>query len=235
MTQPAGHPHADLALIHRTRPPSTPREGHRPPLLLLLHGVGSHEGDLFRFAPQLDPRFLVLSLRAPLIREPGSYAWFFVERTPDGPHIDPQQLTTSAATLVRFIGEATSAYEADPQRVYLLGFSQGAIMSMTLALTQPRLLAGVVAIAGRIPSEVLPWAVPPEHIAGLPLLLEHGRHDEVLTIDSAHKARAVLEGQTVALTYREYDAPHTITQDMLADAIRWLDERLAEPPWTHSD
>jgi phospholipase/carboxylesterase len=232
MSQP-GRP-LDLALIHRIRPPSAPLDGPRPPLLLLLHGVGRHEGDLFRFAPQLDPRFLVLSLRAPLTREPGSYAWFIVEHTPAGPRIDPDQLAASRATLATFIAQAVNGYDADPQRVYLLGFSQGAIMSMTLALTEPRLLAGVVAIAGRIPSEVLSWTVPPEQTAGLPLLLEHGRLDQVLSIDWAHHAQAVLQRQRVALTYREYDAPHTITQNMLTDAIRWLDERLNEPPSTHS-
>ena len=230
MSRPA--PLSQLALAYLTRAPQPPdaAEQDHPPLLLLLHGVGSHEGDLFRFAARLDPRFLVLSARAPLTRAPGSYAWFFVEQTPAGPKIAPDQLAASRATLAQFIAEAVAAHHADPDRVYLLGFSQGAIMAMTLALTEPRLLAGLVAIAGRIPPEVLGWAVPPEQTAGLPLLLEHGRQDAVLNIDWAHKARAVLERQRVALTYREYDAPHSITQDMLADATSWLSARLDTPP-----
>jgi phospholipase/carboxylesterase len=229
MSQPA--PLSQLALTYLTREPQVPdaAQQDRPPLLLLLHGVGSHEGDLFRFAAQADPHFLVLSVRAPLTRAPGSYAWFSVEQTPHGPRIVSDQLAASRATLAQFIREAVAAHNADPDRVYLLGFSQGAIMAMTLALTQPRLLAGVVAIAGRIPPEVLSWAVSPEQTAGLPLLLEHGRQDEVLNIDWAHKARAVLEGQQVALTYCEYDAPHRITQEMLADATSWLSARLDAP------
>jgi phospholipase/carboxylesterase len=231
MSQPA--PLSQLALTYLTRDPQAPDAAQQdhPPLLLLLHGVGSHEGDLFRFAAQVDPRFLVLSVRAPLTRAPGSYAWFFVEQTPHGPRIVPEQLAASHATLAQFIREAVAAHNADPDRVYLLGFSQGAIMAMTLALTQPRLLAGVVAIAGRIPPEVLGWVVLPEQTAGLPLLLEHGRQDEVLNIDWAQKARAVLERQRVALTYREYDAPHRITQEMLADATSWLSARLDAPAW----
>jgi phospholipase/carboxylesterase len=225
-------PRPDLALTYLERPPALPMLDARPPLLILLHGVGSHERDLLRFADALDPRFHVLSVRAPLTRAPGSYAWFTVSFTATGPQIAPGQLDASRQLLSDFIGRVRSAYDADPRRVYLLGFSQGAIMSLTLALTRPELLGGVVAIAGRIPPEVLPWAVAPERTAGLPVLLEHGRQDEVLAIDWAHKARPLLDRQQIALTYREYDAPHTITQAMLADANRWLGERLDQPPWT---
>ncbi len=59
---------ADLSLTHLVRPPTQPSEA--PPLLLLLHGVGSNERDLFALAPQLDERFLVLSVRAPNPRGP---------------------------------------------------------------------------------------------------------------------------------------------------------------------
>ncbi len=71
----------NFSLHHVMRRPETPSEN--PPLLILLHGVGSHELDLFSLAPYLDKRFLVLSARAPNTMGPNSYAWFPVEIYPD--------------------------------------------------------------------------------------------------------------------------------------------------------
>lgn len=225
-------PADELSLVHLTRPPEAlPPPGARPPLLALLHGVGSNERDLFRLAPRLDARFVVLSLRAPLMRGPESFAWFFAEHTPQGTVIAPEQIMASRDHIARFLGEAVEAYAADPARVYLLGFSQGAIMSLTLALTRPERTAGIAPIAGRIPPEVLPELAPVERTAGLPVLLQHGTADTVLAIDWARTARTILEGQRVDLTYREYEAGHQITPGMLDAAARWLSARLDGPAW----
>src|SRR5687767_7263740 len=115
-----------LSLTHLVRAPARPHP--MPPLLLLLHGVGSNEHDLFSLAPQLDDRVLILSVRAPNVRTVGSYAWFNVTFAPQGSVIDPQQAERSRLALIQFIGEATQAYGVDPRQVYLMGFSQGAIM-----------------------------------------------------------------------------------------------------------
>ncbi len=136
--------------------------------MLLLHGVGSHEGDLLGLAPHLDGRFFVVSARAPITLGPGSYAWFHVEFTPAGPVINPQEAESSRLALLRVIGELVEAYALDPKRVFLAGFSQGAIMSLSVALTAPDKVAGVVAMSGRILPEVLLKMAPPEALAGLP-------------------------------------------------------------------
>lgn len=224
-------PRSDLSLVHLARSPQAPMPGGgRPPLLALLHGVGSNERALFQLAPAFDPRFQVVSLRAPLVRGLNSFAWFVAEPGPEGFRIiAPEQLAASRDTIVGFLAEAVAAYDADPTRVYLFGFSQGAIMSLTTVLTAPERLAGVVAIAGRIPPEVEPWIVPPERTAGLPLLLEHGRFDQVLPISWAERACPILERAQIALDYREYDAPHSITPPMLDDTTAWLAARLDEP------
>jgi len=228
MSQPT--PASKLSLVHLKRLPRIPH-GERPPLLFLLHGVGSNEQDLFALAPQFDPRFVVLSIRAPLVWGPDSFAWFTVRFQDDLPIINAKELDASRTRLTNFIGEAILAYNAHPARVYLFGFSQGAILGLTLALSVPRLLAGVVACAGRIPPEVLPWASPPSETSGLPVLLQHGREDTKLPIDWAHRARSTLDERGVVLTYREYDAGHTLTSEMLADANAWLADRLDGPPW----
>jgi phospholipase/carboxylesterase len=203
----------------------------KPPLLLLLHGVGSNEGDLFVLAPLLPPRFRVLSLRAPLVRGPARFAWFDVEFLPDGFRINPEQLDASRRTVIALIGEAVAAFDADPAQVYLLGFSQGAILSLALTLTQPEILAGVVALSGRIPPEVQPLLVGPKRTEGLPIFLGHGRLDSVVPYEWAERARELLERQRVALAFFPYEMDHRIAPETLRDAAAWLDGRLDAPRW----
>src|SRR5881409_1162544 len=150
-----------LSLVHLTQPPRAPSSGP-PPLLLLLHGVGSHEGDLIGLAPYLDGRFYIVSARAPIQLGPGMYGWYHVTLDPQVPVIDPAEAERGRITLLQFIDETIQAYSTDRHRVYLLGFSQGAIMSLSLALTRPEKLAGVAAMSGRMPPELPEKAGTPD-------------------------------------------------------------------------
>jgi len=213
-----------LPLIHLVRQPLP--QGSNPPLLLLLHGVGSNERDLFGLAPLLDPRLIVLSLRAPNTLAPGSYAWFHVDFTPQGPVIDPQQAEQSRQLLIETIQQAVATYDANPKRVYLMGFSQGAIMSASVTLTRPDLVAGAVLMSGRILPEIQPMIAAPEQLAGLPILLIHGTIDTVLPIHNGRASRDLLSTLPVNLTYHEYAMGHEVTQQSLADVQAWLREQL---------
>lgn len=211
--------------MHLTRPPTVHVAGP-PPLLLLLHGVGSHEGDLMGLAPYLDGRAFVVSARAPFTLAPGMYAWFQVQLDPRNPVINPEQAETSRQILIRFLDEVTAAYGTDPRRVYLIGFSQGAIMSLSILLTRPDTVAGVVAMSGRILPEVLPKMALPEAMRSIPVLVIHGQHDPVLLIDHGHAIRDRLATLPVDLTYREYAMGHEVTPESLADVVTWLRDRL---------
>jgi phospholipase/carboxylesterase len=226
MSQPSSTP--KLSLVHLVRPPRTRVQG-QPPLLIQLHGVGSHERDLFEFADLLDPRFLVVSARAPLVVGPDSFAWFDVRFLPQGNIINVEQLRASLATLVQFIGEAVQGYQTDPQRVYLLGFSQGGIMGLSVALTHPALVAGVAAMSARVPPEVVPAFAPKEELTGLPLLLTHGTEDMVIPIRDAREGQKVLADLPVDLTYHEYEMGHQVTPKSLDDVLAWLTARLNGP------
>src|SRR5258707_1243339 len=108
---------AALSLTHLFQQPRQSSDGP-PPLLILLHGLGSNEHDLVGLAPYLDPRFQIVSARAPYTLTPGSYAWFELGWTATGITIDPRQAEQSRVLLVGFIAEALAAYGGDPARVY---------------------------------------------------------------------------------------------------------------------
>ena len=226
-----------LVLHHLSQPPRTPQpSGERPPMLLFLHGVGSNETDLFGLAQTMDPRFHVLSLRAPHTVGPDSFAWFEVELSPEAPRINPWQAEASRQMLMRFLEQAPRYYRTDPQRLYLFGFSLGAIMSLALILTQPDILAGAVAIGGRTFPELFEEApplgghlAPHERLKGIPLLVIHGLRDEVLPIHYGRSTHERFSSLPVRLTYAEHDMPHMVSGASLREAASWLGARLAEP------
>lgn len=201
----------------------------KPPLLILLHGVGSNERDMAALAPAMDPRFLVLSVRSPIRIGPDAYAWFNVRFTPQGPQIDAQQAEAGWNLLARFIQDAVEDYGGDPSRVFVAGFSQGGILSLAALLTVPDLVAGAVCMSGRLLPEVLPHAA---RVAGKPVLLLHGTQDARLAVDYARKARSTLEGLGVDLAYQEFPMGHEITAASLALVKDWLGARLDETPLT---
>ena len=213
-----------LPLIHLVRQPKN--EAGTPPLLLLLHGFGSNEHDLYGLAPFLDKRFLIISVRAPNTLGPGSYAWFEVNFTPQGPVINPEQAEASRETLITFIKAAITAYGSDPKQVYLMGFSQGAIMSASVALTQPELVAGAVLMSGRILPEIQPLIASKEELAGLPFIVVHGTADTVLSITYGRASRELLSSLPVDLTYHEYPTGHEVSQKSLSDVTTWQTEQL---------
>jgi phospholipase/carboxylesterase len=217
-----------LSLVHTVRPPAVHAkpEGMRPPLLILLHGVGSNEQSMASRAAAFDPRFLVISARSPLVLGPSSFGWFHVTFTPQGPVIDRDEAAAGWAHVARFIDEAVAAYDADPAHVYVAGFSQGAIMALAALLTAPERIAGVAAMSGRLLPEVLPYAAAPERLEAKPVLIVHGVFDKKLGIHYARWAREQLARFPLALTYRELPVGHTISPESLDQVASWLSAQL---------
>ncbi len=216
-----------LSLSHRIKEPSIPTKGS-PPLLLLLHGLHGNEGSLFFLASKLDPRFFCVSARAPYESGKSSYAWFHVEFAPTGPAIRSEEAESSRVLLLSFIDELAGAYGVDPRRVYLLGFSQGAMMSLGAALSCPEKMAGLVAASGRILPELLPGMASPDRLEGLPIFVSHGLRDEMVPISHGRATRDRLARSTVDLSYNEYDMKHEIRQECIADMSAWLSSRLGK-------
>jgi len=215
-----------FSFLHLVR---EPRVAHStsPPLLLLLHGIGSNERDLFSMAPMLDGRFFVVSARAPIEMMPDAYAWFNLEFTREGgiiPNID--QAKISMKLLVSFIDELVEAYGVDPGCVYLMGFSQGAMMSLSVALTRPDKVARVVAMSGRLPEEVFANIGPLDEIKRLEIFVTHGTQDNVLPVDHGRDCRDRLKALGVPLTYNEYPMAHEVTMEALRDITAWVRSKL---------
>ncbi len=218
-----------MLLEHRVIEPRVPSS--RPPLLLLLHGIGADENDLLPLAPYLDPRFHVLAVRAPHEAEPMGYRWYAIDWSVTPPRGDAAEIIASRDLLGRFVEEATGAYGTDRDRVYLFGFSQGAIMSVSLLLAQPELVRGVVAHSGRLARLPGQEAPSPAALARAAALVLHGSLDDVVPVAQGRKTYEVLSsllGSRVA--YREFEhLGHGIDGASVGEAARWLSARLDLP------
>lgn len=215
----------DVKLHYLHRPPAEPA-GTAAPLLVLLHGVGSNEEDLYQLADQFDPRFFVASLRAPYSIGPGAHAWFSVQFGPDGPMHDPVLAEDSRQALIENLPRLAADHGLDPARIYLCGFSQGAIMGTYLMLTEPGMVAGLAAMSGRVLPEAIEKRAPDSELAGRPVLWVHGTQDQVLPIRFGRAAQDSLSRLPLDFEYAEFDMPHTVTQASLGRVSGWLSRRL---------
>ena len=212
-------PTAQLALHHRSRFPAHAGQAH--PTVICLHGRGSNEADLIGLAPYLDDRLLWISPRAPLDLM-GGYEWYRLE----GVGV-PQQATFDAALerLSRFITGASTAYPIDPARLFLMGFSQGSMMSYSFALTQPGRVAGVVAQSGYIPlSSGL--KVDEAGLKGKPFIVTHGAADPIIPVQWGRDARDYLARVGADVEYHEYPLGHSVSEESLTAIAAWMQQRL---------
>jgi phospholipase/carboxylesterase len=212
-------------LHHLLLPPRAP--GPRPPLLLLLHGVGRDETDLLGAVPGLDPRLLVVAARGPRPAGPGGFGWYDVDWNNDPPRKDPAQVLESRDQVIALLEQLRATQGADPERLFLLGFSQGAILSLAVALARPDLVRGVVAHSGRLLPESLP-ATPHPALPRLEVLLLHGLADQVILPVRSREALdrlAPLLGPRI--TAREFPGQgHALAPASVAAASAWLAARL---------
>lgn len=194
----------------------------KPPVLIMLHGVGSNEADLFSFADRIPGEYLVISARAPNTLGPDSYAWYQVDFSTGKPVFNQEQAEQSRIKLISFIEELGKEHPFDPARVYLCGFSQGAIMAYSVALTRPDLVRGIAAMSGRLLEEVKPLVKPSRALKQLSVFISHGTQDGTLPVRYASEAEAYLRSIGISPTLKTYNDGHAINAAMLADLLVWL-------------
>lgn len=193
--------------------------------LVLIHGRGADEHDLFPLLDMLDPdrRLLGICPGGPLALPPGGRHWYAVHRVgypdPDTFHSTFRGLS---GWLDRTLGDAGITID----RTVIGGFSQGAVMSYSLSLGPGRPKpAGVLALSGFIP-QVPDFDISLEDAAGLPVAIGHGLYDPVITVDFGRTAKQDLEAAGAEVIYRESPMPHTIDPEFLVELRPWLEERL---------
>jgi phospholipase/carboxylesterase len=207
-----------LTVIHQA--PRKPAPG-KPPLLVLLHGHGADEKDLLPMVLRLDPRFAIASPRAPFRIREGSYSWMNGNTGAD--------LDEARRAVLECIDQAVSSTGADASRVYVAGFSQGAMLALAIALTEPQKIAGAAVLSGRLSGTIRDHYAPLDTLRGFPILVTHGTEDRQIPVRSAREIRQALKALPINLEYHEFDGiGHSINDQAVSVLDRWLRQRLGQ-------
>ena len=212
-----------LSLHHLVREPKVKLD--KNPFLVLLHGYGSNEEDLFSFAAELPEEYYVISARAPYNMMYGSYAWYAINFDADeNKFSDLDQARESRDLIVKFIDELVATYPLDAEKATLIGFSQGCILSYSVALSYPQKVQRVVGMSGYFNEEIAVENYKTNDFSKLQIFASHGNVDQVVPVEWARKAKPILDNLGIKNVYKEYPVGHGVAPQNFYDFRNWLNE-----------
>lgn len=194
----------------------------KPSLVIMLHGVGSNEEDLFGLASYFPNDVVVVSARAPITLAQGSYAWFKIDRSSGKIVYDPAEADKSRMLISEFIDEMVNKYGVDKEKVFLFGFSQGAIMSYSVALAEPHKVKGIMALSGRLLPEAKLKTGKPDQLKRINAFIAHGTLDDVLPVSDSRLAAEFCKVAGIQVTFKEYKMKHQINDEEFTDLMNWF-------------
>ena len=211
----------NLSLEYLIREPKIKQE--KNPLLLLLHGYGSNEADLFSFASELPDEYYIISARAPYDLQYGSYAWYAINFDADqNKFSDFEQAKVSRDLIATFIDELIKTYPIDVKNITLVGFSQGSILSYAVALSHPEKVKNVIALSGYISEPIFEENYKNNNFSNLNVFASHGTVDQVIPVEWARKTKPFLDNLGIESTYKEYPVGHGVAPQNFYDFKNWL-------------
>ena len=213
----------DLALPYLVQQP-TEKTTHSP-VIILMHGYGSNEKDLFELRNYFPKNFIVVAVRAPYsLSRPNAYQWYEMGKS-DGHHSGKKEDVEHSKQLVlKFITQVTQKYKADPTQVYLSGFSQGAMMSYAVGLTNPGQLKGIAPLSGMI-MDFLHKDIKADALKKLKIFISNGTADERISFTDGKASYDYLVSLGLKPEFHQYEGMgHQISKDVINDLINWLNK-----------
>jgi phospholipase/carboxylesterase len=202
---------SDLGFIHRHVPATDSTSGET---LLVLHGTGGDENDLIGIGQAVAPGATILSPRGNVL-ENGAPRFF--RRLAEGV-FDPKEVRSRAEELARFIRAAVITYRLDPERVFALGYSNGANIASTVMLVEPGILRGSVLLRPMLvyePSEK-------SDLSGSAVFISAGRMDPIVPTTSVDRLVELLQSAHAEVTLKWQLAGHSLVPSEVREAAEWL-------------
>jgi len=196
-------------------------------LLILLHGYGSNEEDLYSFTSELPSDLIIVSARALQDLGFGSYAWYTIHfNNTQGKFSDIPEAIKARDVIYKFIKEVQEKYAVSPEKTFLLGFSQGTILSYAVALNHPETVQKVIALSGYVNPDLLPENMEKINYSKLDFFISHGSVDQVIPVEWANKAPQFLNQLNIKNCYQEYPVGHGVAPKNFFDFKKWMEERM---------
>lgn len=214
----------ELPLQHIYRPSSLKENA---PLLIMLHGYGSDENDLFSFANELPEELFIISFKAPYSLKPNGYAWYAINFDADqNKWNDNEQAKLSMETLVDCIDIACKIYPVNKNNISILGFSQGTILGMATALNHPKKIKNIIGLSGYINHDILPENIKELDYSNLSFYCSHGTVDQVIPIDWARQTPVFLKSLNIEHIYSEFPVGHGVAPKNFYELRDWISTKI---------
>ncbi len=201
----------DLGFVHRFLPP---RGAASADTLLVLHGTGGDENDLISLGQTVAPGAAILSPRGNVL-ENGAPRFF--KRLAEGV-FDPKEVRARAEELARFIRASVSRYALDPERIFALGYSNGANVASTVMFIDPGLMKGTIFLRPMVVFE-------PEKLvdlSGSSVFISAGRMDPIVPVSSVERLVEMLESARARVTLKWQMVGHSLVPSEVSEAAAWL-------------
>ena len=193
----------------------------KSPLIVLLHGYGSNEKDLFSFKEYLPKDATVVSFRAPLKLFEDMYAWYQIYFENNVKSFDEKSAQLSNNLIVDKIKEIAKLYKCDYKRITLIGFSQGAILGFAVALMSNNLIKNLVALSGYVEEKIIDF----RSISSPNIYISHGINDDVIPHLDSKKTLQILNKSKIKYDYYKFNQGHGVNMDNLNSFLKWIQDK----------
>jgi phospholipase/carboxylesterase len=197
--------------------PANMEEGKKYPVIYVMHGIGSNEENILGLVQELRNDFILIGIRGPL-QQGNGFAYFTIQGF-GNPH--REVFDKSIELLDSFIDYAGKTYPIDENNQYLLGFSQGAILSMTLALTLGNKIKGIVALSGYVPKFVKE-EYPIKPVDNVSIYISHGEFDQIFPLPIGKENEEYFKARSRNVRFSSYPVGHEVSRENQQDFIKWL-------------
>lgn len=192
----------------------------KSPAIILIHGFGSNAQDLFSFVNFLPKKYTIISVEAPYSLGNGGFAWYGIELYPEL-WFDENQAKLSQQRILNFIDYATEKYHLDSEKILLFGFSQGAILSLSLALSYPEKVKKIAAFSGYFEEKLCLENYKENDFSCSKFFISHGIFDQVVPYAWAEKTPNILKSLNIDFIFEEFASAHTISTQNFQSFLEW--------------
>jgi len=193
----------------------------KSPLIVLLHGYGSNEKDLFSFKEFLPNDATIVSLRAPLELFQNMYAWYQIYFENNVKSFDEKSAFSSKNLIIDKIKQISKEYNCDDERITLIGFSQGAILGFSVALMKNNLIKNLVALSGYVEEKIIDFS----SMSFPNIYISHGINDDVIPHLDSKKTLQILNKNKINYDYYEFNQGHGVNMDNLNSFLKWIKDK----------
>lgn len=190
-------------------------------LLVMLHGYGSNEEDLFSFRHDLPENWLIVSYRAPRIVDLGGFCWYDIDFNNAEKFMNVEQAVDSMKVIMKSIEDIKNHYGLT-EKTHITGFSQGGVLAYGMTLTYPDYFEKVACLSAYPEPKILKNAKGKKEISHLRFFISHGTEDAVIPLDWGRKAADFLYDLGAFFTFREYMNGHGVNQKNYMDLMEFF-------------